>query len=243
MRAYYSGEWEECLAIADGFLGRLDAATPHAWEIHLRVLRAWLRLLRGEADEADVERALALARRGNFPQLRRPALAYAALCRLLQDRSTEAASLYDELDADWGQEPSTASREWVQATVSAAAQLDRLDGGKRLATLLDRLGGIPRPTLWVRAAHASAAAHFAVLSGSPAEGADHARAAAATYDEIGDMTESAMAALQVGLAYLAADRPVDAAPWLASARQFFERNAAKRLMDRLGEAGRLRAVD
>lgn len=230
MRAYFAGDWGRALAVSDAWLGGLVTATPHPWEIHLRALCAWLRLLRGapaQTVEPDLRRALELARRGSFPQLLRPALAHAALCRVITGDLPEAAPLYDELDTEWRDEPASASREWIQAAVNVGSQLDAYDDGDRVLTVVRRLEALRRPTLWVHAALASGRAHLA--AGRPEAGALAAEAAE-RYAEIGDLSDQALATLHAARAYVAAGRPDQASAYVVAARAFCRRNAAVRLL-------------
>jgi predicted ATPase/class 3 adenylate cyclase len=229
MRAFFAGDWTDALRVSGRWLDSLSD-TPHPWEIHLRALCAWLRLLRGaraEAVEPDLQRSLELAQRGTFPQLQRPALGYAALCRLLTGDVPGAAELHEQLDASWRHEPATASREWVQAAVWAAGGLDDAAGGRRLAQVVDRLAALPRQTRWVRAALASGRSRLAT---GTADAGRLAAEAARTYDEIGDLSSAALAAAEAARGYAEAGRPDDAAPWEEMAREFCRRNDAVRVL-------------
>jgi len=238
MRAYFAGDWDTALAVAGGWLGRLGD-TPHPWEVHLRALSAWLRLMRGAAAadvEFDVLRALELARRGGVPQLLRPALAHAMLCRIITgdiagDLSL-AIELYDELDDGWRGDPASASREWIHLAVRAAARLDARAGGARVATIVGRLEQLPRPTLWVQAALLTGRAHLDV--GRPA--ADLAARAVEIYVSIGDESDTALAQLQAVRVHLAAGLPERAADYAREARAFGRRNRAPLMLAELADA-------
>lgn len=238
MRAYFAGDWDTALAVAGGWLGRLGD-TPHPWEVHLRALSAWLRLMRGAAAadvESDVLRALELARRGGVPQLLRPALAHAMLCRIITgdiagDLSL-AIELYDELDDGWRGDPASASREWIHLAVRAAARLDARTGGARVATIVGRLEQLPRPTLWVQAALLTGRAQLDV--GRPA--ADLAARAVEIYVSIGDESDTALAQLQAVRVHLAAGLPERAADYAREARAFGRRNRAPLMLAELADA-------
>lgn len=223
MRAWFEGDWDRTLSVASAFLDGEVGGANEVWEVYLRALRGWLRLLRGDAaGGADADRALEIAGTGAWPQVQRPALAYGALCRLLQDRDREAADCYDELDRSWRAAPTTASREWLQATVTAAAGLDRRTGSARLPDLLARLREVPRPTLWVGAALASAEAYAAERAGDLSGAGHRAAAAAGRYDGIGDASDAGLAAVQAAAALAAGGDPA-AAEWERRAADFVAR--------------------
>ena len=74
------GDWDAALARADAFLAEVEAGSPHYLASECYFGRALIRLARGDTDGAvaDVEQALALARRAKDPQLLFPASAGAA---------------------------------------------------------------------------------------------------------------------------------------------------------------------
>ena len=69
--AYEFGRWDEAMARADAFLREVEAGSPHYLSGQVYVVRAMLRLGRGDAGGAasDVENALELARRAGDPQI------------------------------------------------------------------------------------------------------------------------------------------------------------------------------
>jgi class 3 adenylate cyclase len=61
---YYAGRWQEALALADEYLGGIEAGSPHYGEVDARITRARIRSAGGDCDGAarDTRAALAYAR-------------------------------------------------------------------------------------------------------------------------------------------------------------------------------------
>ncbi|HKV68582.1 MAG TPA: AAA family ATPase, partial [Gaiellales bacterium] len=62
--AYYAGDWEEALTLADDYLGAIEAGSPHFGEVDARIARARIRRARGDHAGAasDARAALEYAR-------------------------------------------------------------------------------------------------------------------------------------------------------------------------------------
>ena len=75
--AYYAGQWEEALALADDYLGAIDAGSPHFGEVDARITRGRIREARGdrEGSAGDARAALAYARQSSEEFDLLPALA------------------------------------------------------------------------------------------------------------------------------------------------------------------------
>jgi class 3 adenylate cyclase/tetratricopeptide (TPR) repeat protein len=228
MRAYFAGDWAAALGAADEFFGSAGAGSE-PWEAQLRALCAWIRVLRGEDPGDDVELALRLAAEAGFTPIRRPALAHGALARGLQERTGEAAAMLDELATEWQGDSSVASRDWIGAAVWAAT----LVGAAQLSLLSGWLVALPRQTLWVQAAAASARGGLLTIEGRHTDAALAYQEAAGHYDRIGNATDSALSAAAAARCCVAAGSAGAAASLIASAADFARRNRAPRLVDGL----------
>jgi hypothetical protein len=198
LRAYNEGDWDFSLSLADGFL---DLSQSHVgpWESHLRGLRAWLRVLRGEPAApllAGLQATIDQARASGFPQILRPLLALAGRCAALEGDPAGAAALYEELRAYFPGGEETPSREWLPAAVAVACFLDASpDAGAagRIEDLQQRLAAAGHQTRWVKAALASLSSAKARRGGDVASALRFAEEAVALYGEIGDETERGLA--------------------------------------------------
>jgi predicted ATPase/class 3 adenylate cyclase len=176
--AYWNGQWEAALELADDFADAADAGLRHYGEILCRQVRAQIRLARGDVDGAleDAEKGLAAARTTADPQSLFPALAVQAwvLCRA--GRRDEAGSVVDELLEGFAGSSGTATF-WFADLAVVLAALDRTD---ELRVLEQQASG---RTGWLEAALAyaadpSAAAElYATIGTRPAEADARVRAA------------------------------------------------------------------
>lgn len=93
------GRWDEALELADGFIAETEAGSPHYQEPMCRVVRAWIRLARGDlaGAAADADRALEAARLAKDAQVVAPALRVRASLFLAEGRRAEANTLADEV--------------------------------------------------------------------------------------------------------------------------------------------------
>jgi tetratricopeptide (TPR) repeat protein len=96
---YHAGEWEEALRIADEFIAEVEVGSAHYMESICRMVRAWIRLSRGQLEAAltDGARALAVARDAKDPQALHPTLAEYARLLLMAGRPGEAVATANEL--------------------------------------------------------------------------------------------------------------------------------------------------
>ncbi|HEX6967298.1 MAG TPA: adenylate/guanylate cyclase domain-containing protein [Micromonosporaceae bacterium] len=222
MHAYFAGDFHRLLAAADAFVD-----TPAGrWDMQVRGLRSWLRVLRGETPPDDVTDALETARRSGFHRLHWTMLSMGALYWALQGRHDEATELLGELADSWGPVPALASGEWVAAAGYAAA----LAGQDASVRVQDMLGRVRHATPWSRAAENTVSAALAESNGQHAEAARRYLAAARIYADIPDETDRMMAlALAVGALRRTAD-PRAAEAVAVEVREFAERNQAPGLL-------------
>jgi class 3 adenylate cyclase/predicted ATPase len=198
LRAYNEGDWDLSLSLADGFL---DLAKSHVgpWESHLRGLRTWLRVLRGEPGTpllAGLQATIDQARASGFPQILRPLLALAARVASLEGDPARAAELYEELRNFFPGPEETPSREWLPAAVAVACFLDenpQAGAAGRIEDLQQRLAAAPHQTRWVKAALASLRSAQARRAGDLAAALRSAEETVTLYGEIGDETERGLA--------------------------------------------------
>jgi hypothetical protein len=198
LRAYNDGDWDLALSLADGFL---DLSQSHVgpWESHLRGLRAWLRVLRGEPGAAllsGLQATIDQARASGFPQILRPLLALAGRCAALEGDAVRAAELYDELGTHFPGPEETPSREWLPAAVAVACFLDGTPAtadARRTVDLQERLLAAGHQTRWVKAALASLRSAEGRREGDAKRALAAAEEAVALYGEIGDETERGLA--------------------------------------------------
>jgi class 3 adenylate cyclase/tetratricopeptide (TPR) repeat protein len=224
-RAYFDGDWEAMLAAAGEFLDGRDDETAD-WDLQLRGIRGWIRVLRGEDPCDTVMRCLTAARRSGFRRLLRGALAHGALCLVLQDRPEEAAGLLAELAQSWREDPSWPSREWVPAAAHAAALL----GPESTAAMQEILRSIEHDTLWRRAATHLLDGAAATHRGEHALAARRYAQAVEVYDEMGDETDAALTAAWTLRALVAAGDRESARAWQERVRTFARRNGAGGLL-------------
>ena len=94
-----SGEWDEAICIAESFIKECEAGNPHYLESAARVIRADIRLARGEKESviADLEKALLLARDAKDPQNLHGALGFGVRAYAELDRLPEAFALAGEI--------------------------------------------------------------------------------------------------------------------------------------------------
>ena len=166
---YQGGDWEEALHYADEFVR--TAGEAHYLDGHVRLVRAWIALSRGDEHTAldELERAAAHLREATDPQVRAPGLVYQASLQLLLGRRDAAGPLVEELMA---LEPRTAT--YAADCTTQFAWL-AVDTGRRFALE-------PRRSVWVDA-------NAAILEGRLGD-------AIAILDSTGVHTEAAYARLR-----------------------------------------------
>jgi hypothetical protein len=137
--------------------------------------------------------------------------------------------MLDELAAEWRDDHSVASRDWIGAAVSAASFV----APARLPPLRAWLCGLPRQTLWVQAACASAQGGLFSYEGAPDRAAAAYAEVVGIYERIGNATDRAIAEVATAQCFLAAGSTTAAQPYLRSAIGFVRRNSAHRLLNGL----------
>jgi tetratricopeptide (TPR) repeat protein len=131
------GHWDETVAAADEFILECEVA-PHYQEAGARECRGYIRLARGQRDEAlvDFERALELARKAKDPQQVIPSLVRAAWADLRSNRLREARALFAEALPLLREHPHAAS--WLLAEVAV-----ELDHGSDVREIVDAMAPGP----------------------------------------------------------------------------------------------------
>jgi tetratricopeptide (TPR) repeat protein len=152
------GRWDEALELADGFIAETEAGSPHYLETLCRVVRASIRLARGDLVGAstDSERALEAARPARDTQVVAPALQAHATALIAEGRRGEADALVSELLAlGPGLVPALVSS--FGTGISELAWLARdLGRESKLLAALAKAPTVP----WVLAARAIASGNF-----------------------------------------------------------------------------------
>ena len=99
---YWRGRWDEAQRLADEIVSQVDAGSPSASEHDARLVRARIRLGRGQEPAAleDSTRALELGRHAGYPEMLVPSLALQARVLEAAGRGAEASQLADELLGD-----------------------------------------------------------------------------------------------------------------------------------------------
>jgi class 3 adenylate cyclase/tetratricopeptide (TPR) repeat protein len=216
---YWRGRWGEAQRLADEIVSQVDAGSPSSSEHDARLVRARIRLGRGQEPLAlgDSTRALELGRHAGYPEMLVPSLALQARVLEAAGRRAEASQLADELLGIWpGRCPTSY---WVSDLAFTLRQLDRPD------------------TLAVAARSAPAASRW--LAAGLALAAGDAAAAAEKYAEIGCLPDEATARLFAARAALAAGGRAAAEAQLRQALETFRQLAATRY---LREAEALMAI-
>ena len=180
------GEWDEALRLADAVIAAA-AESPHYHESSARMVRAEIRLGRGDLDGAlsDSERGLALGREAKDAQLAGPALLFRARVLVGAGRQRETDELLVELLR--GHDLADC---WLHHLPLLLAELGR--GGEYLAALGDEHPATP----WLEAGVAAASGELGK--------------AAAVYEEIGARAAEAHARLLLAEVLLAEGRRPEA---------------------------------
>jgi tetratricopeptide (TPR) repeat protein len=193
---YWSGRWDEAVAIADAAAAEAAGGARHLLESECRIWRGRIGLARGEIDGAlqDSVRALELARESGDRQDLEPALAFGARALLAVGRTAEAAALVDEL-------------------LASLRGLLKPDLGVDLAVGLLALGHDAKkldallPSPWLEAART-------FVAGDPRRAAD-------VYATIGSRPDEADARLEAARQLLAMGQALEANTELAIALAFY----------------------
>jgi tetratricopeptide (TPR) repeat protein len=215
--AYYlRGQWDEAAAAANGILADSDSGLPHVREVDARVIRALVRLGRGDEAGANEDSAagLDLAHGSPDPQILFPALACRARVLTETGSATDADPLVTDLLDRWRANPLTFASPWLAYVAPSIVALGRAE------QLADVARHAPVQTRWLEAALA--------LVDNPAE-------AARIYAQIGSLPDEAHARLRTAEALAAAGRRPEADEELARALDFYRAVGAARYA-REGEA-------
>ncbi|HEV2088333.1 MAG TPA: hypothetical protein VGR21_08485, partial [Cryptosporangiaceae bacterium] len=230
-QAYYAGDWARTIAAADEFVRRSDHERASPEVLALRAQNAWLRTLRGEPANEDLDECLELARQGGFRLTVATVLAHGALCRALVGDQDGAQEYMHALAAEYTSE-AFASREWLAAAAHAAS----LTTGDRASWLRGVLDAVPRETLWVRAARAVVDGGIADHDGNHGTAALRYSVAASVYERMGNATDGALATTWAVRASHAAGDPGTARGIAHRLTEFAVRNHAPLLL-RLAKEG------
>lgn len=178
--AYFTGDWTALLAAAGEPTGPTES-----WDLHLRGVFIWVRLLHGdEVPAGAVDDLLDEARRTGFHRLLWTGLGQVALCHALRGRREDARHLLVELGESWQKIRTIASGEWLNAAAHAAV----LIGRPAAVALRELLSDVPHRTLWVDAALRGVTGAVAAADGDPARAATLHLAAADIYSTIPNQT-------------------------------------------------------
>jgi tetratricopeptide (TPR) repeat protein len=201
---YHAGRWAESLQRADALIDEVEAGSSYYLEGLIRSTRAWIRLSKGDSAGAiaDSTRGLETARGSGDPQTLFPSLAEHARLLHVAGRDAEAAAAIDELlGAAAGDKAVLLRSTWL---LPAAVVLDALGRGSEVAAVA---GVGAAPSAWLDAATRWAAGDIV--------------GAANVLDEMGAISEAALARLTAGERFLEAGQAVEARPQLESALIFY----------------------
>jgi class 3 adenylate cyclase/tetratricopeptide (TPR) repeat protein len=178
---YWRGLWDEALASANAHVAEAEVGTRSLQELDARIVRARIRLARGDVAGSldDSASALAYARSARDPQMLFPALAVSGYSALLAGNSGEAIKHADELLRRWRDAAGRLPSFWLVELAFVLAETE--DGPERLAEVKSSSA----PSLWVEAAVAitahdwiGAAGVLARIGASPEEAYARLRGAA-----------------------------------------------------------------
>ena len=216
-KQYTLGDWDEALPNAEAFIADVEAGSPHYLAPQVYLSRASIRLARSDdaGAVADVERALALARRAKDPQILYLTLAGAAHVQREVGNVREAGEIADEfLAAVVSGQGIGFSAVWLHTLAWS------LTAAGRGPELVEAAAGYRR-LQWAGAA-------IAYASGDPARAADICAEMGATVDE-------AYARLAAARQLLGEGRWAEGDEQLGRALAFYRSVGAKRYVQE-GEA-------
>jgi tetratricopeptide (TPR) repeat protein len=213
-----AGEWEEALRTSEEFIAEVAAGSAHYMEGACRVVRAYIRLARGDVEGglADSARALVVAREAKDPQVLQPTLGEHARLLLMAGRVSDAEAAADELlEITAGEEGHLVWSLWF---VPMSLVLSSVERQAEVRALADRA----RPeTPWIRVGLAIAE--------------DDLPAAADLLSEIGSLPHEAFTRLWAAERFFAEGRRAEAEDQLHRALTFYRRVEAAAYVRR-GEA-------
>jgi tetratricopeptide (TPR) repeat protein len=216
---YWRGLWDEAQRLADEIVSQVDSGSPSSSEHDARLVRARIRLGRGQEPMAlgDSTRALELGRHAGYPEMLVPSLALQARVLEAAGRRAEASQLADELLGIWPDRCPTSY--WVSDLAFTLRQVVRPDA------LAAAARSAPAASRWLDAGLALAAGDAA--------------GAAEKYLEIGCLPDQATARMFAARAALAAGGRAAAEAQLRQALVTFRQLAATRYLE---EAEALMAI-
>ncbi|WP_432829536.1 adenylate/guanylate cyclase domain-containing protein [Dactylosporangium sp. CA-092794] len=224
--AYFTGDWRAYLVAAEAAM----AEPGSEWDLQVRGVQAWIRILRGEdCGDDGIEEMVAAGRRSGFYRLQWVVLGHGALCRALQGRDRDAEALIVELAKTWREVRAIASGEWIDATAHAAVRSGRV----AMMAIRDMLADVPHPTPWVEAALRTITGAIAFVDGDYARAADMHLAAAEIYGEIPNNSARILSvAWAVQALGQGADERIE--PWRSELIAFAEQAGTPRLLELAG---------
>jgi class 3 adenylate cyclase/tetratricopeptide (TPR) repeat protein len=191
MDAYFLGDWTTSSAELDEFIAETEAGVPHYMEGMCRLVRAAIRLARGDAEGArsDLETGVARGRAAGDPQAFLPALATRAFVESELGNLDAANEAVAELHAAVSADQALRAEFWACPGIHAFATLGRLE---ELAALVTRF---PAENPWRDTAYLYATGDL--------------HGAAARLDDIGSLPDAARTRLALGEPGPELERAVD----------------------------------
>jgi class 3 adenylate cyclase len=226
-RAYFAGDFDRLVAAADAF-----AATPSGqWDLQVRGLRSFVRLLRGEPlpgtpHDDDIADVLRIGRDGGFHRLLWVALGNGALCRALQGHGKEAVELLAELAEARSRVLALVSGQWSAAAAAAAALCGR-EAALIVRRTLEQGGDL---TPWGLAALSTVDAALADADGEHGRAGQLFAEAAQRYARMPNATEQMLCLALAAAALTRAGQADRAGHVLTEVRAFALRNRAPGLL-------------
>ena len=201
---YWTGAWDEALAVADTFIAEAERGAPSFMEGYCRAMRGRIRLARddGHGALADGARALDFARTAADLQMLYPAIAFLSCAEVAVGSRDRGGVLADELLALW-----RANLDAYPASAWAVDLAYALDALGRGAELLEIARAAGTQTLWLQAVVAYVAGDFV--------------AAADRFGRIGSRPDAACAQLQAAVALAGAGQEAQARAALDAAVGFY----------------------
>ncbi len=211
---YELGRWDGLEKTADAFIAGCETS-PHYGEAGVRMVRAELRVARGNADGAlaDADRALEAARDAKDLQMLIPALVSCAKTRALAGRSGEARELAVEALAIAHRHPN-----WARHLRDLSDVAEELGVAEDVVAALEQRRWAPEDAVLRDAVLAAARGDFA--------------RAGALYDELGMATLGAQSHLAAGERLLRAGNRLEADAELELALAFYRPRGARFYVDR-----------
>jgi class 3 adenylate cyclase len=221
LMAWYDGDWDRMLVHTERFLAQAGEEAWQ-WESHLIALGYIVHAVRDEPIPRELASVVERARESGFPAIARSSLVLMGSAHFLQGRPDLAAQLFDELLEDTRVSPRGTVREWAYSAVLLASFL----GEGRLERIAALLAGLHPKTPWVEAAEQVAASFLATADGKHLDALEHAAAAVAAYERIGDLSTTVFVRIRLARAAAAAGDLALMQEQAAQVRAFAQRNRA-----------------